>query len=941
MMQFRLLGPVEVLRDGETLDLGSRKQKTVLAVLAANADRPVPVDRCLQAAWGEDAPTGAVRSLHTYVSNLRSIVDPHRTGMIERLDEAYRLNLPESATTDWNEFERLARSEELSELENGLAMWRGRPLQNVEDEWAQLMITSLEQTRLAALERWADLSLESGDPADLAVRLEELTEEHPLHEPFWARLMLALYRAGRQADALAAFQSLRRRLAEELGIDPSPEVRELEERILTQDPSLLPRGATPTNLPAPVTETVGRAEENKALAALFDNTRLLTITGAGGVGKTTAAKELARSRLPEFPDGIWWIELAPLSEPSLILSEMLGAMRLPPPTTEDPLEYVCRRVAASRMLLVFDNCEHLVDDVAWVVSSVLAAGEGLEVLATSREPLSVSGEVAWSLPPLSSPDSDAADVSAVLESGAGALFATRAKRANPSFEVTADNAHRIATICRRLDGLPFAIELAAARLRSMGLSELEGRLDDRFKLLTGGNRSEVPHHQTLRGTVQWSYDLLSPSEQTLYADLSVFRGGFELEAAEAVSELDDTLDLLDSLVANSLVVADTSGDEVRYRMLETIREHAADLLEGSGRLDSVRRAHLSWLGSLVRDGARELEGKEGAAWIARFRRETDNVRAALAYAASNDPVTGAAICGGLSRYWFRYATERDVTTLDDATSFLEEGRRWSQMMLDADESLPPKIRARLLTALGGLLLVRLGRLDEAVAHLEEAGRLWEEIGDLRNQGWAAFYTGAASWSMVPIAETVALFDRAAHLHEEAGDPFGTFTSKLMRGYGYVESEEVARARDDFESYEAGARQVGSPWLIAHADEVLALLSVVEGRADKEPGERLKAAITNFRDLANYACTCHAIQTAGMLMARNGELENAARCLGVARAIRSRLGMVTPPYEDRTHWVEKLGLADLDAEMRRTAEEEGLSMSSEAGIDWVLKAIARA
>lgn len=937
-MQFRLLGPVEVLSDGEPLHLGSRKQKTVLAVLAANANRPVPVDRCLQAAWGEDAPSGAVRSLHTYVSNLRSIVDSNRTGMIERLDGAYRLNLPESVTTDWHEFERLARSDELSELEKGLAMWRGRPLQDVEDGWAQPMITSLEQTRLAVLERWADLRLESGEPADLAVRLEELTEEHPLHEPFWARLMLALYRAGRQADALAAFQLLRLRLAEELGIDPSPEVQELEERILTQDPLLMAMRATPTNLPAPLTETVGRAEENKTLAGLFDNTRLLTITGAGGVGKTTAAKELARSRLHEFPDGIWWFELAPLSEPSLILSEMMGAMRLPPATTEDPLDHVRRRVASSRTLLVFDNCEHLVDQVAAVVSSVLAAGEGLKVLATSREPLSVSGEVAWSLPPLSSPDE--ADVSAVLESGAGALFAIRAKQATSSFEVTADNAHRIASICRRLDGLPFAIELAAARLRSMGLSELEGRLDDRFKLLTGGSRSEVPHHQTLRGTVEWSYELLPSDAQTLYGDLSVFRGGFELEAAEAVSELDDTLDLLDSLVANSLVVADTGGDRVRYRMLETIREHAADVLEASGRLESVRRAHLSWLGALVRDGARELEGKAGPAWIARFRRETDNVRAALAYAADSDPVTGAAICGGLSRYWFTYATERDVTTLDDATSFLEEGRRWSQMMLDTEEPLPPKIRARLLTALGGLLLVRLGRLDEAVAHLEEAGRLWDEIGDIRNQGWATFYKGAASWSMVPIGETIQLFDRAAHLHEEAGDPFGIVTSKLMRGYANAGSGEVERARDDFEASEAGSNQVGSPWLIAHADDALALVLVLEGRSDEEPARRMESAITRFRQIPNYACLCHAIQTAGMLMARDGELEDAARCLGVTRAIRGRLGMVTPPYEDRTLWVEEQGLADLDAESRHSAEEEGLSMTPEAGIDWVLKTIAR-
>lgn len=936
MLRFRLLGPVAVERHGEPIDLGPRKQKTVLAVLAANAGSAVSVDRCLQAVWGEDASDATVRSLHTYISNLRGLVDPDRTGIIEGLDGHYRLNVPDGGSLDWVEFEA-ADADDPDAVESALGLWRGRPLSDVEDDWARPLITSWEERRIVYLISWADARLERGEHASVIADLEPLVDEYPLQEPLVGKLMLALYRSGRQADALRVHEQLRETLLDQLGIDPSPEIQEMQLRILEQDPSLLPRPATPTNVPVPLTETIGRREESQALSGFLDTTRLLTVSGAGGVGKTTAARDLARSRLEDFPDGVWWFELAPIADPSLILGEMVGAMRMPPPRGEHALDYVCRRLGDSTTLLVFDNCEHLVESVARIVNSILESCANVKVLATSREPLALSGELAWGLPPLSSPDERVATPDELLATDAGALFAARAVQALPGFQVTDENAGRIGSICRRLDGLPFAIELAAARLRSMGLGELEGRLDDRFRLLTGGSRSEVPHHQTLRGTVEWSYALLTPREQTLYTDLSVFRGGFGSDAAEAVSGLEDTYELLDSLVGHSLVVAEPEGDSVRYHMLETIREHGQELLSEAGRLDDIRRAHLAWVGDLVRQGARLLETEEDFVWSRRFRRETPNVRAALAYASEHDPVTGAAICGGLSRYWFVYATEVDVTQMEESTSFLEEGCNWSELMLEAD--LPPKIRARLLTGMGGLLLIRMGRFEEAVRAVTEAQTLWKELGDKRNEGWAIFYEGTASWSLVPIERTIELFDKSTELHREVEDPFGSVASPYMRGVARAVSGDLEAARRDLVEYVEVAGSVPTPWISGHANDTRSLLAVLDGETGAEAMEGARLAIEEFRAVPNYACICHAIQTAGMYLAATGQLEDAARSLGVVQSVRDRLGMVMPPYEDRSFWIEDMGLADLDNERRRELEEEARAMGPGAGIDWVVESIS--
>jgi predicted ATPase/DNA-binding SARP family transcriptional activator len=945
-MKLRLLGSFGASENGEELDLGGRKPRALLAFIAANYPAPVPVDRCIQAVWGDEADSGSKRSLQTYVSSLRSAIDPNRLGRLEGSNDAYRLVLFDGDTIDLEEFRRLASPAASSEasravverLTSALQMWTDSPLGDLSyDDWAQPLMRQWSDERLTAAMAWADAHIQAGTPGESVGMLERLSGLHPLHEGLVSRLMTALYQTGRQSEALEAFRELTHRLGEELGLDPSPELLDLEERILLHDQSLQIAKPTPTNLDMDG-EIIGREQEIATLMRLIDSTRLLTITGAGGSGKTTAARRVAQDCMSVFTDGVWWIGLAGLSDAHLIPHEMLGAMRLPAPVGVPALDSLIAHLTHQKTFLVLDNCEHLADGVADVISKILRSTTETSVLATSREQLSIAGEVSWRLPTLTAPGDASAE--GVLASAAGQLFAVRARTADPNFAVTDENAPRVASICRRLDGLPLAIELAAARLSSMGLGELEGRLEDRFLLLTGGDSGDAPHQRTLRGTVEWSYDLLGDEEQRLYRQLSVFRGGFDLGVVEAVFESPDPVRPLDSLLTQSLIVADASSMPTRYSMLETIREHGRELLTVSGELEEALTKHLSTMASLVSEGARHLEGPDQQAWMTRFRRETDNLRAAMAFAVDADPVTGAAIASGLGRFWWAHAMERDPTTLEDATSFLEEGRAWSTAMLEeAGESLPVKLHARLLTSLGGLLEIRLGLLSDAIGHLDEAIELWSEIGDPRNQGWAVFYRGCAGWDMTSIDETVAAFEQACSLHEKAGDPFGLGFSQLMRGFAYAVREEFDLAAKDFTEFSEVAEKVRNPNMIAHADDAYACLAVLTGSRSDEDRARVAASIRRFRRISNYACLAHGIHNAAAWLAAEDKLEESARCLGIVQTLRDRLTMVLPPYEDRTFVVDGAGLSQLDQRLRHREFELGRAMEPEDGIEWVLAKFA--
>ena len=486
-------------------------------------------------------------------------------------------------------------------LREALALWRGPALADFAYEsFASAEAGRLEELRLRALEQRIEADLALGRSGELVGELEALVSEHPLREGFWRQLMLALYRSGRQGEALRTYRRAAEHLAEELGLEPGVALQRLEQSILIQDAALDvavsagargPAGGDPvvTALPTPLTSFVGREHEVAAVSELMAHARLVTLTGAGGSGKTRLALETSTRMAPDL-DGVWLVELASLIDPTLVPQAVASALGLREDPERTPAAVIIEALSERDTLVVVDNCEHVLGAAAELCATLLSSCPRLRILTTSREPLDIGGEVAWPVPTLPTPAGVPATVDVLLRFDAARLFVERAAATSPGYTPGMDDIAHIAGICARLDGIPLAIELAAARLRTLSLAQVAARLDDRFRLLAGGRRDVLPRHQTLRAAVEWSYDLLDESERTVFDRASRFAAPFLLEAAEAVCaggdvEAAKVIDLISSLVNKSLVINLTGGDGApRYRMLESLRSF------GLERLDARRQA---------------------------------------------------------------------------------------------------------------------------------------------------------------------------------------------------------------------------------------------------------------------------------------------------------------------------------------------------------------
>ncbi len=582
LVQVALLGPLEVRLEKGPVELPAPKQRAVVEMLALRPGRPVTAELLIAGLWGESPPASAAKVLQTYVSRLRKAM-PEQCLLTS--GNAYSLKL-EPGSVDALRFERAVR-EASQRTETGdargavvvlaqaLDLWRGRPCEElVEHSWATAEVARLEEMRREAEDDLADLRLAIGEHNAMVGQLEAAVAAEPLRERRWAQLMLGYYRSGREADALRAFGRLRSALAEELGLRPSAELAALEQKVLLQSPELDHgpfaaeafggRSPVPLSgaLPRPASSFVGRVEEVAEVAKLVGERRLVTLAGAGGCGKTRLAQEVAASMAALFSEGAHFVALAPLADPSsvpLAVAEALGVR----PQSGRPITQVVAEVVGHRQTLaVLDNCEHLVGAVAEVVEELLQGAPGLRVLATSREPLRISAETVWRVPSLEVP---ATGASAAECRGCGAveLFVDRAQAARPGVLVDDGAIATIAEITRRLDGLPLAIELAAAWAAVLDLGSILARLDDRFAFLTGGSRTAPARQQTLRAAVAWSYDLLTATEQRLFCRLSVFSGSFSLDAALALAGRapEEAAEDLFSLVSKSMVaiVGDGGG----------------------------------------------------------------------------------------------------------------------------------------------------------------------------------------------------------------------------------------------------------------------------------------------------------------------------------------------------------------------------------------------
>lgn len=627
-----LLGPVKVRVGDLETSVSGAKPRLLLALLALNAGRVVPVERLIDGLWGEDPPATARKALQVHVSALRrhlgteSITTESAGYLLDADVDSVRF---ESMIHDAGDLLPSRPEAAVATIERALALWIDTPFADLPDDDALVPErVRLTELRLGALERRVEALIEMGRHHEVLGDLERLTADHPYREELRALQMLALYRSGRQADALKAFHTARSRLAEDLGIDPSIELQDLEQRILEQDRSLgsplVTARAGHPSLPFRGSDLVGRDNDIEAVLELLVESSLVTLTGVGGCGKTRLAVEVAHEVGSTYPGGVFFVDLTRISDDDGVLSAVIGAVGLEITSSSEGEELVSF-LRPRKVLLVMDNCEHVLDGVADVMDLLLENCPELAILATSREAVAVRGEISWRVPSL--------DVSGA-GSAAVQLFTSRAHEADLAFRIQDDQIPDVVEICERLDGIPLAIELAAARTKTMTVGEIRQRLDDRFRLLAGGKRRASQRQQTLQGAVEWSYGLLSEPEKTVLRRLAVFQGGFDLSDVPAVTGFDssDAVDIVDSLVSKSLIdVVWEQGSISRRRLLETMRMFALDKLIAEDDAAAARERHCElFTGELADKSSWEVD--TDSALRRRCERELDNFVAAIEWA---------------------------------------------------------------------------------------------------------------------------------------------------------------------------------------------------------------------------------------------------------------------------------------------------------------------
>jgi predicted ATPase/DNA-binding SARP family transcriptional activator len=722
-MQIGLLGELQVVDDDDRdVVVTGAKLRALLVMLALQCGRAVPADQLVDGLWGPESSSAARNGLQGLVSKLRRALGS--ASLVATRGGGYALEVPPDAV-DLHRFEQLVAAGRAKAATGDPAhaivlfaeaesLWRGGALAEFAyEEFASAEVTRISELRLAAVEERLDIELQLGRHRVVIGELEALVAAHELRERLRGLLMVALYRAGRQADALRIFQEGRRILGEELGLDPGPELRQLEAAILAQDPSLNApavngrdsgqAGERRATVPQSLTALVGRDNEVRELTRLFGDHRFITLVGPGGVGKTRLALEVARDESARLSHGACLVELAHIGDPEGVTAAIGSALDLPDPNR------LAEMIGDRDLLILLDNCEHVIRAAAEVAEDLLRRCPGLRLLATSREGLRVGGETIWPVPPLATDD-------------AVQLFVERARAAGAALATSDEVRAVVSDICVRLDGLPLAIELAAARTRAFPIQQIASRLNDRFRLLTGGSRTALPRQQTLRAVVDWSYELLFEDEQRVFERLSVFLGGCDLATAEAVcadKSLDaaDLGDIIQTLVDKSLVVAVPRGDELRFTQLQTLAQYGREKLAERGDAERIRDAMAAHYARLCARSTAAYAGDDQRAWLVAVDQEQDNLRGALEWAVANDDAeTALTIAGGVSwPHWLAGTAVEAKRWLDDA--FRCKG--------EASE------RARALALTGrGLIDFQLGKPDGVDADLIAALAIFRDHNDL-------------------------------------------------------------------------------------------------------------------------------------------------------------------------------------------------------------------
>ncbi len=950
-----------------------RKGKTLVKLLALAPEQRLHSDEAAELLWPDRDPVASRNNLHQAIFAARRALgtlglDGHRC--LGLREDVLVLCPDDEVWIDVVAFEAAAaaaRAErDPAAYAAALDSYQGELLpEDRYEEWSAPRRAALRELRLALGIELAELEAAT-DPAVAVGRLRDAIAEEPLHEPAHRALMRLYAGSGRRQEALAQFHELKRGLRREFEDEPDDETRRLYQEILTRslepltaeagegEPSSPPPGPLPRRLPQQLTSFIGRERELAEVATLLGASRLLTLTGAGGCGKTRLAFELGGQQ-HDFPDGVWPVELAAISRPALIGPAIAQAMDARLASDRAPEVALAGHIGEREMLLLLDNCEHLVEGVAHLVEALLQNCPHLTVLATSREPLRVPGEVTWRVPSLSLPRLAAGVPDSALAAESMQLFAVRAAQAAPGFELDGENALAVASLCHRLDGMPLAIELAAARVGVLTPAQIVDRLDDSLDLLSAGSRTALTRQQTLRATLAWSFDLLDSEEQVLLRRLAAFAGGFGLEAVEEICAAPplrggDAVALLGRLVDKSLVQVEGGAGERRYRLLETVRQYAAEQLLAAGEGEELGRRHREWYLDLAESDPTPAGDLPARDRLRRLDLERDNLRAALTSALASDPQVALRLAVALWRFWLM-------------RGYLAEGYTWLAAALEAAPE-PTAMRARALRA-ACLVGLRRGAHDRIHEFVAASIAIFAELGDhagmfdtvevagayraivsdeaaieellgehegvvaadlpaARPPTWAAHARGLAAWLRRDYGRAREQFGLAL---AGAGELSGEAAAMWPLSYGLISLErEIGYPLLLQEETVLVARRVGGDAALAYILVNLAAVERAEGEL-RRAGELLDESLARFRQLGDRQGEAYALNAAGNLARVRGDHERGRALLEGSLGLRQQVG-------DRRGTGITLGcLAFLDA---RAGDPAGGRAAAEQARGWFVE-----
>ncbi len=773
VLDVALLGSPALSFDGRPLRFNVRPRVVpLLAYLLLHPARPAPRDQVAFALWPDETEDAARTNLRRHLHYLREALPVRPEPWVIAGTDDVQWNPAAPVRVDVGEFERLVERRE--SRARAAALYAGDLLPAVDDEWLLVPRERLRARYQNALWELACDARARRDRERATEYLQRLLASDPWREDAVREMMAVRYESGDRAGALALHAEFEERLKGELGVEAMPETAALKAAIASGAP--LPRLPAPHNLPASASRFVGRVDELAQIERLLDESRVVTIGGPGGIGKTRAALLVAEQRLDSYDDGVWFVDLALIDDPALVVEAIESALGVRGSRAGD-LETLVRYVARRSLLLIVDNCEHLVDEVARVVGALIRGAPRLRVLATSRQGLGIAGEAVYGLPPLGVQD-------------AVALFVARAQAVAGGFDASTDRAGVVADICRRLDGIPLAIELAAARVTALSVAELSAALDERFRVLVGGDRTALARQRTMRALIDWSYDLLPQQERLLFDRLSVFVGGFSLESAAAVCagngiDAADVLTLLASLVDKSLVTADRSQTTTRFRLLESSREYGREKLRERGEEAALARRHAEAYFALAQRLDRTFSSELEPDWMAAVEGERGNWIAALAWAleSKNDVALGQRLMLGRP-IWMNWNGQP---------------RRWLRLALDSvTEATDPGLAAALLIK-EAAVLTELGDYEQGARSGEAGVRIYRAMGDAKRLAGALYVTGAGLVFCGRIADGAAAIEEAIELLRATGD-------KANLAYALLALGQARAAAGDLEAERALVRE---------------------------------------------------------------------------------------------------------------------------------------